>query len=74
MREIDGQLAPGDELIEEVVFRGARSFRFFNGQRDRVRPDMSEVQIGREPAGTVQFRLAVPLRVVGQFVSYEVVQ
>ncbi len=74
MHEVDGQLAPGDELIEEVVFRRARSFRSLDRQRDRVRPDVSEVQIRRQPAGAVQFRLAVALWVMGQLMSHEVVQ
>ena len=57
-----------------VVFRRARRFGLLDRQRDGVRADVPEVQIGREPAGAVDFRLAVALGIVRQLVRDEVVQ
>ena len=72
--EVDRQLAPGDELIQKIVFGGARRAALFYGERDGVRSDMSEVQIGRETAGAVDFWLAVPLGIMRQLVRYEVIE
>jgi len=54
--QVDGQLAPGNELVQECFLILVGSVGFLYGQRDGKRTDMSEMQIGREPAGSDHLR------------------
>src|SRR5579862_3629132 len=69
--EVDGKLAPSDELVQEGYFVGLGRIRFLDGQRDCHRTDVAEVQVGGEPAGVVNFRLVAPGFVAVQLVLDE---
>ena len=51
----------------------ARRLCLFNRQRHGVGTNLSEVQIRRQPAGAVYFRVAVAPGIVRQFVCHKVV-
>jgi hypothetical protein len=74
VHKVDGQLSPGDELIEKVVLDLAWHFGLLHRQRDGLWPDVSEVQVRRQSAGTIELRLAVALGIVGQLAGHKFAQ
>src|SRR5271165_2248460 len=67
--EIDGQLAPYDQLFEKRIAIASRCRRTSNRKRNGMRSDLAEVEIRRESAGPIDFGLVAMVGVVAQTVA-----
>src|ERR1700683_4962324 len=66
--EIDGQLAPYDQLFEKRIAIASRRRRTSNRECNGMRSDLAEVEIRRESAGPIDFGLVTVGCVVAQMV------
>ena len=55
--KVDGEFAAHNQLLKKSVFRRFRRVSFLDGQGDGVRAEVSEMEIRREQAGGMKFRL-----------------
>src|SRR5208337_2189388 len=74
VHEVNGQLAPRQQLVNVVVFGSLWSLRCLYGVHHCMRSDVSEVQVRREARGTIDLGLAVILRIARQSLLYEFVE
>ncbi len=68
--EVDGELAPDDQLVEVAVSRGAEGWVGFgcgfDCERDGERADVAEVKVGREAGGSVDLGVVAFVVVGGE--------
>ena len=69
--EVHGQLTPDSQLFETGLAVTGRGVGIADGERHGVRPDVSEMQIGRQLAGGVVLGRVAALGVAGQALGNE---
>ncbi len=69
--EIDCQLAPDDDLFEKRLLRPGGRVAALYRERNRERPHMPEVQIGRKPARAMLLGAVARLGIVRQAMTHE---
>src|ERR1700691_1174804 len=72
--EIHGQLPSHDQLLEKGITIASRRRRVPNREGHGVRPNLAEVKVRREPAGTVDFRPVAVSRISAETFSNKLPQ